>query len=79
MYTETKRSIPGRINTKTKMSKNIVDEVGDFLLEELRKLRNCTHEWKEYGWPHRDVRILKCEICGKTKKENTRISKPKQR
>ena len=79
MYTETKRSIPGRINTKTKMSKNIVDEVGDFLLEELRKLRNCTHEWKEYGWPHRDVRILKCEICGKTKKENTRIRKLKQR
>jgi hypothetical protein len=61
------------------MSKNIVDEVGDFLLEELRKLRNCTHEWKEYGWPHRDVRILKCEICGKNKKENTRNIKPKQR
>ena len=61
------------------MSKNIVDEVGDFLLEELRKLRNCTHGWKECGWPHRDVRILKCEICGKTKKENTKIIKPKQR
>ena len=55
------------------MSEDIVDEVGDFLLEELRKLRNCTHEWKEHGWPHRDVIILKCEVCGKIKKENTRI------
>ncbi len=62
------------------MSKNIVDEVGDFLLEELRKLRNCNHEWKEYGWPRiKDVRILKCEVCGEIKKENTRIKKPKQR
>ena len=61
------------------MSKNIVDEVGDFLLEELRKLRNCTHEWKEYGWPQMDVRIIKCNICSKIKKENTRIRKPKQR
>lgn len=62
------------------MSKNIVDEVGDFLLEELRKLRNCNHEWKEHGWPRiKDVRILKCEVCGEIKKENTRIKKPKQR
>lgn len=56
------------------MSKDIVDEVGDFLLEELRNLRNCTHEWKEIGWPRkRDIRILKCDICGKIKEENTRI------
>ena len=58
------------------MSKNIVDEVGDFLLEELRKLRNCTHEWEEYGWPRiKDIRIYKCKICGEIKKENTRIKK----
>lgn len=62
------------------MSKNIVDEVERFLLDELRKLHKCTHEWEEYGWKRiRDVRILKCRICGNIKEENTRIKKPKQR
>ena len=43
--------------------------------------RNCEYEYvKEFGWYRiKDIRVLKCEKCGKVKRENTRIRKPKER
>ena len=51
--------------------------LGEFLLNELDKLRNCTHDWKEFGWKRtRDIKMLQCTICGQRKTVNTRIIKP---
>jgi len=39
----------------------------------------CEHVYKEFGWKRiRDIRVLKCEKCGKIKKENTRIKKQRR-
>jgi len=39
----------------------------------------CDHVYKEFRWKRiRDIRVLKCEKCGKIKKENTRIKKPRR-
>ena len=40
----------------------------------------CIHKYEPvHIQKYRDIRVLKCKICGKIKKENTRIKKPKQR
>jgi len=40
----------------------------------------CIHEYElEPFQKYKDIRILKCKLCGKIKKENMRFKKPKQR
>jgi len=40
----------------------------------------CVHKYEPSPYQkYRDIRVLKCKICGKIKKKNTRIKKPKQR
>ena len=40
----------------------------------------CVHEYEPTPYQkYKDIRVLKCKICGKIKKENSRIIKPKQR
>ena len=40
----------------------------------------CVHEYELAPFQkYKDIRVLKCKLCGKIKKENMRFKKPKQR